>query len=129
MDSRNYLLLINGRDKTDSVDSFKFQDGMCEVSYTGSPKVYRYHAEKVQLLEVQKRINPFEYIIAVEGKTLHQVDEIQDFGSFYRFLRAGKKALTYSKDQVELQKNCLAEKKKQGVFNYFKVQFTRDYTG
>lgn len=120
MDSRNYLLLINGRDKTDSVDSFKFQDGMCEVSYTGSPKVYRYHAEKVQLLEVQKRINPFEYIIAVEGKTLHQVDEIQDFGSFYRFLRAGKKALTYSKDQVELQKNCLAEKKKQGVFNYFK---------
>ena len=53
MDSPKYMLLINGQDKTDSVASFRFQDGMCEVVYATSPKTYRYRAEKVQLLKVQ----------------------------------------------------------------------------
>ena len=57
MASEEYMLLINGQDKTDSVASFRFQDGMCEVVYATSPKPYRYHAEKVQLLKVQSRID------------------------------------------------------------------------
>lgn len=120
MDSEKYMLLVNGQDKTDSVASFRFQGGMCEVVYSSSPKPYCYHAEKVQLLNVQNRINPAEFIIAVDGNTLQQVDEILDFGLFYRFLRTGKKALTYPKAQVELQKNCLTDQKQMGIFGYFK---------
>lgn len=120
MDSRKYMLMVNGQDKTDSVASFRFEDGMCEVVYASSPKHYHYHAEKVQLLKVQSRINPSEFIITVDGDTLSQVDEILDFGPFYRFLRTGKKALTYPKSQVDLQKNCLTDQKQAGVFEYFK---------
>ena len=29
MDSKKYMVLINGEDKTDSVASLRFQDGMC----------------------------------------------------------------------------------------------------
>ena len=65
MDSRKYMLLVNGQDKTDSVASFRFQNGMCEVIYANSPKSYRYHAEKVQLLKVQNRIDPSQFIIWV----------------------------------------------------------------
>ena len=120
MDSQKYMLLINGQDKTDSVASFRFQDGMCEVVYATSPKTYRYRAEKVQLLKVQSRIDPSQFIITVDGNPLSQVDEILDFGPFYRFLRTGKTALTYPKSQVELQKNCLTNQKQAGVFGYFK---------
>lgn len=120
MDSKKYMLLINGQDKTDSVASFRFQDGMCEVVYTTSPKTYRYRAEKVQLLKVQSRIDPTQFIITVDGNPLSQVDEILDFGPFYRFLRTGKTALTYPKSQVELQKNCLTNQKQVGIFEYFK---------
>jgi hypothetical protein len=120
MDSPKYMLLINGQDKTDSVASFRFQDGMCEVVYATSPKTYRYRAEKVQLLKVQSRIDPTQFIITVDGNPLSQVDEILDFGPFYRFLRTGKTALTYPKSQVELQKNCLTNQKQAGVFEYFK---------
>lgn len=120
MDSQQYMLLINGQDKTDSVASFRFQDGMCEVVYASSPKPYRYRAEKVQLLKVQSRIDPTQFIITVDGNPLLQVDEVLDFGPFYRFLRTGKTALTYPKSQVELQKNCLANRKQAGVFEYFK---------
>lgn len=120
MDSEKYMLLINGQDKTDTVASFRFQDGMCEVIYASSPKPYRYHAEKVQLLKVENRIDPSQFIITVDGTPLSQVDEILDFGPFYRFLRAGKKVLTYPKGQVELQKNCLKNQEQAGVFEYFK---------
>ena len=114
------MLLVNGQDKTDSVASFRFQNGMCEVIYANSPKSYRYHAEKVQLLKVQNRIDPSQVIITVDGNPLSQVDMILDFGPFYRFLRTGKKALTYSKGQVELQENCLTNQKQADVFEYFK---------
>ena len=67
MDSRKYMLLVNGQDKTDSVASFHFQDGMCEVIYANSPKAYHYRAEKVQLLKVESRINPSDFIITVDG--------------------------------------------------------------
>ena len=111
MDSKKYMLLINGQDKTDSVASFRFQDGMCDVVYSSAPKPYHYRAEKVQLLKVQSRIDPSQFIITVDGNPLSQVDEILDFGPFYRFLRTGKRALTYPKGQVELQKNCLTNQK------------------
>ena len=111
MDSRKYMLLVNGQDKTDSVASFHFQDGMCEVIYANSPKAYHYRAEKVQLLKVESRINPSDFIITVDGDIIQQVDEILDFGPFYRFLRTGKKALTYPKGRVELQENCLTNQK------------------
>ena len=120
MDIKKYMLLVNGQDKTDSVASFHFQNGMCEGVYTSSPKSYRYHAGKVRLLKVQNHITPSEFIITVDGNPLSQVDEILDFGPFYRFLRNEKKALTYPKGRVELQKNCLTNQKQAGVFEYFK---------
>ena len=119
MDSKKYMLLINGQDKTDSVASFHLQDGMCEVVYATSPKPYRYHAEKVKLLKVQSRVDPSQFILTVDGNPFSQVDEILDFGPFYRFLRTGKKALTYHKSQVELQKNCLTNQKQAGIFEYY----------
>lgn len=124
MDSKEYMILINGWDKTDSVVSFCFQDGMCTVVYSGASKSYCYRAEKVQILKIQSRIDPSEFIITVGGNSLAQVDEILDFGLFYRFLRTGKKALTYPKGQVEFQKNCLANPKQAHIFEYFKETAT-----
>ena len=106
MDSKKYMLLINGQDKTDSVASFRFQDGMCDVVYSSAPKPYHYRAEKVQLLKVQSRIDPSQFIITVDGNPLSQVDEILDFGPFYRFLRTGKRALTYPKAKWNFRKTA-----------------------
>ena len=92
MDSKKYMLLINGQDKTDSVASFRFQDGMCDVVYSSAPKPYHYRAEKVQLLKVQSRIDPSQFIITVDGNPLSQVDEILDFGPFTVFYEQGKKS-------------------------------------
>ena len=84
MESKEHLILINGQDKTDSVASFRFQDGMCEVVFAGSPKVYRYHSDKVQVLAVQRRIDPAELVVVVRGEAFSQIEEILDFGPYYR---------------------------------------------
>ena len=91
MESKEHLILINGQDKTDSVASFRFQDGMCEVVFAGSPKVYRYHSDKVQVLAVQRRIDPVELVVVVRGEAFSQIEEILDFGPYYRLLRPEKK--------------------------------------
>ena len=93
MESKEHLILINGQDKTDSVASFRFQDGMCEVVFAGSPKVYRYHSDKVQVLAVQRRIDPAELVVVVRGEAFSQIEEILDFGPCYRLLRPEKKPL------------------------------------
>lgn len=37
MDARKHLIIIKGKDQTDSVASFQFHDGKCEVVYTSAP--------------------------------------------------------------------------------------------
>ena len=71
VNGEQYLILINGQDKTDSVASFHFQDGMCEVIYANSPKAYHYRAEKVQLLKVQSRITPICRLGFWNGRRSH----------------------------------------------------------
>lgn len=120
MDREKCLVLINGQDKTDSVEDFRPCGDACDVVYTSSPKVYHYQGGKVKILELRQRIDPAGLIVTVKGVRMAQLDEILDFGSFYRVIRTGKKALSYPREDVEIQRNCLAGDKQKSVFNYFK---------
>ena len=45
MDARKHLIIIKGKDQTDSVSSFQFHDGKCEVVYTSAPnKTYSFQS-------------------------------------------------------------------------------------
>ena len=67
MDARKRLIIIKGKDQTDSVASFQFHDGKCEVVYTSAPnKSYSFQSSNVEILPLQKKIDPA------------QVDEIKD---------------------------------------------------
>ena len=120
MDREKCLILINGQDKTDSVEDFRPCGDACDVVYTSSPKVYHYQGGKVKILELRQRIDPAGLIVTVKGVRMTQVDEILDFGAFYRVIRTGKKSLSYPREDVEIQRNCLAEEKQKSVFDYFK---------
>ena len=120
MDREKYLILINGQDKTDSVKEFQPCGDACDVVYTSSPKVYHYQGGKVKILELRQRIDPAGLIVTVKGVRMAHVDEILDFGSFYRVICNGKKALSYPREDVEIQRNCLAGDKQKSAFNYFK---------
>ena len=108
------------RDRSDSVASFHFANGKCDVVYTSSPKVYSYSESNVHILDLQKTIDPQSVIITAKGSRISDVDQLLDFGEFYRIVRSGKKDLSYPKRDLVLETNCLASEGNRGLFDYFK---------
>lgn len=68
MDARKHLIIIKGKDQTDSVVSFQFHDGKCEVVYTNAPsKAYSFQSSNVEILSLQKKIDPAQVIVTANG--------------------------------------------------------------
>ena len=121
MDARKHLIIIKGKDQTDSVASFQFHDGKCEVVYTSAPnKTYSFQRSNVEILPLQKEIDPARVIVTVNGQTISGIDEILDFSGYYRIVRKGKRDLSFHRSEVQFQQNCLTEGKNQETFQYFK---------
>ena len=117
MDARKHLIIIKGKDQTDSVASFQFHDGKCEVVYTSAPnKTYSFQSSNVEIVSLQKEINPAQVIVTANGQTISGIDELLDFGGYYRIVRNGKKDLSFRRSEVQFQQNCLAEGKNQAAF-------------
>lgn len=121
MDARKHLIIIKGKDQTDSVASFQFHDGKCEVVYTSAPnKTYGFQSSNVEILPLQKKIDPTQVIVIANGQAISGIDEILDFGGYYRIVRNGKRDLSFRRSEVQLQQNCLMDGKNQEAFQYFK---------
>ena len=121
MDARKHLIIIKGNDQTESVASFRFHDGKCEVVYTSAPnKAYDFQSGNVEILPLQKKIDPAQVIVTADGQTISGIDELLDFGAYYRIIRSGKKDLLFRRSEVQLQQNCLTDGKNQEAFQYFK---------
>ena len=120
MDQEKYLILINGRDQTDSVARFRLDGAYCEIIYANSGKLYHYRRDKVQVLELKQRFKADGWIVEAGNRSLTDLDEVLDYGSWYRFVRAGKKTVSCPKASVVLHRNCLTDRKVQSLFAYFK---------
>ena len=101
MDARKRLIIIKGKDQTDSVASFQFHDGKCEVVYTSAPnKTYSFQSSNVEILPLKKKIDPAQVIVIANGQAISGIDEILDFGGDYRIVRNGKRDLSFYRSEV-----------------------------
>lgn len=121
MGARKHLIIIKGKDQTDSVASFQFHDGKCKVVYTSAPnKTYSFQRSNVEILPLKKKIDPAQVIVIANGQAISGIDEILDFSGYYRIVRNGKRDLSFYRSEVQFQQNCLADGKNQEAFQYFK---------
>jgi hypothetical protein len=114
------LIIVNGKDRTDSVVSCQYVGSKCNIVYDNSPKVYSYNATNVKQLKLVQIIDPQSVIFKAKGRTIADIDQILYFGEFYRIIRANRKDLSYHKSDVEISKNCLYEAHSRELFTYFK---------
>lgn len=114
------LVIIKGEDKTDSISSYTERNGKCNIVYASSPRAYCYNRENVQILSLRKKIDPAPVVFKVDGKAVAPIEEILDFGDYYRVKRKDRKALSYRRTQVELSENCLHDENARELFDYFK---------
>lgn len=120
MDAHKQLLIANGEDKTDSVISFQFEGGKCHVQYSNVSKVYSYNASNVQILKLQRKIDPQSVIVIVKDRQIIGIEEILDFGQFYRIVRKDRKDLSCYYTEIKFLHNCLSDKRVGTLFDYFK---------
>lgn len=120
MDASEKLIIINGEDKTDSVASFRFCGGKCEIVFVNFSRVYSYNSCNVKLLKLIRFIDPKAVIFKYNGSIVSDIYQIRDFGEFYRVARIGEKELSCKRGDVEILKNGLAETKSRELFRYFK---------
>ena len=114
------LIIVNGKDRTDSIVSCQYVGSKCNIVYDNSPKVYSYNATNVKQLKLVQIIDPQSVIFKAKGRTIANIDQILYFGEFYRIIRANRKDLSYHKSDVEISKNCLYEAHSRELFAYFK---------
>lgn len=114
------LIIVNGKDKTDSIVSCNFRGRKCDIIYNSGPRVYSYNSNNVRILKLIQEIDPKSVIFKAKGRTYTEIDQILYFGEYYRIIRANRKGLSFQKNDVELLKNCLYEAKSQELFDYFK---------
>lgn len=120
MDAHKQLLIANGKDKTDSVVSYRFEGGKCYVRYASSGREYGYNSFNVQILKLQGEVDPAQVIVMIEGQEVDGIDAILDFGSFYRIVRNGRKDISCSRDEIRFLHNCLSEERIGSLFDYFR---------
>ena len=114
------LIIVNGKDRTDSIVSCQYVGSKCNIVYDNSPKVYSYNATNVKQLKLVQIIDPQSVIFKAKGRTVTDIDQILYFGEFYRIICANRKDLSYHKSDVEISKNCLYEAHSRELFAYFK---------
>ena len=114
------LIIVNGKDKTDSIVSCNFRGGKCDIVYNSGSRVYSYNSTNVRILKLIQEIDPQSVIFKAKGRTYTEIDRILYFGEYYRIIRANRKDLSFHKNDVELSKNCLYEAKSRELFGYFK---------
>lgn len=116
----NCLIIVKGQDKTDSIASYTFRGEKCDIVYKSSPRVFCYNRSNIQILKQVQTIDPKAVICKAKGRTITDIDQIQDYGTFFRIARSNRKDLSFHKSEVELQKNCLYEAQSRELFDYFK---------
>ena len=114
------LIIINGKERTDSIASIHFRAGKCDVVFNNSTRVYSYNSTNLRILKLIREINPKSVIFKANGCTITEIDRILYFGEYFRIIRANGTALSYHKNDVEIGKNCLHEAHSRELFTYFK---------
>ena len=120
MDASNRLIIVKGKDKTDSIASFRMRGNKCEIIYDNSSQVFSYNKCNVRIISLKRIIDPQTVIFKYNGKIITDISSIRDFGEFYRVICSKGKSLSCKVTQVQISDNCLANDQCNEIFSYFK---------
>ena len=115
------MLVISGKDKTDSVASYRFVGRKCYVVFTNSPREYPYNASNVRELPLIGTIDPHNVLVYTNGRLLDGLSQIFYYGDFYRMVLDGRGCLSFPQSEIRIERNCLAKKDNFDLFSYFKA--------
>ena len=120
MDSSKQLIIVNGNDKTESIVSIQVRGNKYDITFDNSSHVYSYNSSKVRIIKLKQTIDPNSIIFKYRGDIVSDIEQIRDFGEFYRVICTNKKEFTCKRTDVQISYNCLADPQSSELFQYFK---------
>ena len=92
MEKDKELIIINGKNKTESIIKYDFDGSKYNICFVNSAKVYSYNKNNVKILHCKGLIDSSEYKIIVKNKPLANVKYALDFKEYIKvFFNNGKK--------------------------------------
>lgn len=126
MDINQYLVLIDGKDRTRDVKSVRLDSGGSsgEVRFWSAP--FSGPAERedgwfpsVAARSVRGEADLEGRIVTAGGERLFPVDRVLDFGDYCRVI-SGRRSMVFPKSEVAFAEDCLTRPEIRELFNYFK---------
>lgn len=124
MNNDRKLIVIDNKDKTDSVESLQLRGNKCDVIYKNSSKVYSYNRCNVKILDLKKKVDSEKIVFRYKGEAVNNIRDIFDFGEFYKVVQVDGQELLCEAKAVQIAVNCLAEERSKELFQYFKETAT-----
>ena len=117
----NYLILIKGEDKTDSIVSWRFDSYKPVVFISfGSEKEYPYNTSSVQIFKNPEVIDMDDKIVYKDRIYLYGVLQLQVFESYCRIIyKSGYKEVV-EMSRIYIVRSAFSSPKVKKCFEYFK---------
>ncbi|MGN0707943.1 MAG: AAA domain-containing protein [Faecalibacterium sp.] len=120
MNSDQKLVIVNGKDRTDDVLSYKTVGSKVAIVFKNSPQVYTYNSSNVRFLSLNQIIDPRTVVFKAKGKIYPDLIAILDYGPFYRIERTGNKSQSFCHDDVQITQKSRDDKQSEELIAYFK---------
>ncbi|MEG2946797.1 MAG: AAA domain-containing protein [Bacteroidales bacterium] len=120
------FILIDNKIKTFQIERCWFDQttDRYNVLFAGNPTMYSYRKERVVWIKEPQQLDPNDYQIIKEGRVLSNIKSISLFNTgtqkYWHLRFCNNKEYTYSEEQLEISKSCLATSPSKNVFEYLK---------
>lgn len=122
MDLRQFMILIDGEDRTKDVYSVTYNsiENRMLVNYYNGATTYKYKCTRVQRLENPKKIDLMGKSVFVSGNPIYKPQEALDFESKIRIICYGGETQTVDAKDFKLLKNEMRNRKVSSILHYLK---------
>lgn len=123
MNIHNNLILVKGVDKTQEIESCKYDksNNKYKIIFNKSTQEYPYASSCIKWLKNPKNIDVNSVRISRNGTVFFDIQEISEFEGYYRIFFGNGKISLYKKCELVIEKNSLQNKDASNCFEYFKV--------
>lgn len=126
MNTRKYMILLNGEIKTKEIESccYNRETKKREVKFYNNEKLYSYPYSSVEWIKEPQVLNPAMYRISRDGQVFFNIEAIYVFkGKYdiYWHICFGKgKESDYLQRELQITESCLVQGQAGNVFEYIK---------
>lgn len=130
MNPEQYMILIDGADKTREIESVDYDpaENRMAVKYYKSSKIYKYRCDRVQKFDELKEIDLKDKVDYILEYTIYEPEKILDFGEKMKIIvYKGRERVVDAKD-FSIIETGVKNDKTESIIDYFKdiSQYTSD---